>query len=357
MGAEQKLVIRGLKVGFEVFRGFIDVLDLDELSIARGEAYGLVGESGAGKTVLALAVLGLLQQPPATVKVDELRLGDVDLPGLSTKQLRSLRGRAMAMIFQDPMSALDPVYNIRAQMTDVIRRRAGVSRKVALQRAVEYMSLVELPDPATILEKYPHQLSGGQRQRVIIALALACGADLLIADEPTRNLDVTVQASILQTIDRLRAELGVSLLFIANNLGLVSAMCDRVGILLKGRIVETGLVRDVVTNPLHPYTLELLRAVPRRGDVLDDTELGGLKKDTSHSGCAFYDRCESDVVACGMTEAPRLTPVSKSHSVACPVAVSAQQEVRSEALGDLEGSASAEPAEVVASGDSPRRHT
>jgi len=319
---EEVLRIRDLRVGFEVYRGFVDVLNLGELSIQRGESYGLVGESGAGKTVLALALLGLLRRPPAVIHASEMRLGGVDLLSISPKELRALRGRHIAMIFQDPMSSLDPVYTVRSQMIGVIRRRSGVDRAAALQRTLEYMRLVELPDPETIVEKYPHELSGGQRQRVIIALALSCGADFLIADEPTRNLDVTVQASILKTLYRLRQELGVSVLFIANSLALVSAMCDRVGILLHGRIVEAGTVREIVEDPMHPYTLDLLRAVPRKGETLLDDETH-LVEVECHSGCWHFARCRARGPVCESAEAPVLLPISETHVVACVRAATA----------------------------------
>jgi oligopeptide/dipeptide ABC transporter ATP-binding protein len=315
---DEHLCIRGLKAGFEIFEGFVDVLDIGELTIRRGEAYGLVGESGAGKTVLALSILGLLRQPPARVTADEMLFEGESLLSKSQKELRDLRGRRVAMIFQDPMSALDPVFTAGQQLTDVVRRRQGLGRKQSLQRALELMQLVELPDPQMMLGKYPHELSGGQRQRVIIALALACGAQFLIADEPTRNLDVTVQASILKTISRLRDELGVTMLFIANNLGLVSAMCDRVGILMKGRVVETGRVRDVVGSPLHPYTVALLRAVPGKEERLESGHQGVLEPaDHGTSGCWYYPRCERRGPACEGMEPPALVRLSETRAVTC----------------------------------------
>jgi oligopeptide/dipeptide ABC transporter ATP-binding protein len=315
----EHLCIRDLSVGFKTFDRFEQVLDVAELHIDRGEAYGLVGESGAGKTVLALAILGLLRQPPARVTATELSLEGESLLSKKGKELRDIRGRRIAMIFQDPMSALDPAFDVGEQLTEVIRRREGLERKMADAKALELMRLVELPDPEMMLNKYPHQLSGGQRQRVIIALALACGAQLLIADEPTRNLDVTVQASVLKTIHRLRGELGVSLLFVANNLSLVSAMCDRVGILSKGRIVETGGVRDVVRTPLHPYTLDLLHAVPRREERLgDENQKVFAEVDRSVSRCGHYARCDRRGPACEGEAMLQLVPVSASHAVACP---------------------------------------
>jgi oligopeptide/dipeptide ABC transporter ATP-binding protein len=344
---EEVLRIRDLRVGFEVYRGFVDVLNLGELSIQRGESYGLVGESGAGKTVLALALLGLLRRPPAVIHASEMRLGGVDLLSISPKELRALRGRHIAMIFQDPMSSLDPVYTVRSQMIGVIRRRSGVDRAAALQRTLEYMRLVELPDPETIVEKYPHELSGGQRQRVIIALALSCGADFLIADEPTRNLDVTVQASILKTMYRLRQELEVSMLFIANSLALVSAMCDRVGILMRGRLVETGTARDIVEEPMHPYTLDLLHAVPRKGEALVDNGVGLTDVDASRSACCHYRRCRSRGPACENTEALAMLPVSETHAVACPKAAAASPAVLAEAALGLASAPAATGYRVV----------
>jgi oligopeptide/dipeptide ABC transporter ATP-binding protein len=316
---DEHLHMRNLTVGFKTFERFEQVLDIDELHIERGEAYGLVGESGAGKTVLALTILGLLRQPPARVQASELTLEGRPLLTKSARELREMRGRQISMIFQDPMSALDPAFNIGKQLGEVIHQREGLESKQVAARALELMRLVELPDPEMMLSKYPHQLSGGQRQRVIIALALACGARLLVADEPTRNLDVTVQASVLKTIYKLRQELGVSLLFIANNLSLVSAMCDRVGILLKGRIVETGRVGDVVRSPLHPYTLDLLHAVPRREERLGDENQKIFEEvDHSLSCCGHYARCERRGPACEGEEAPALTLVSATHAVACP---------------------------------------
>lgn len=335
---DHHLRIRNLRVGFEVFEGFVDVLDLGELTLNPGESYGLVGESGAGKTVLALALLGLLRQPPARVQADECSLGGREILQMSQKELRELRGRHIAMIFQDPMSSLDPVFTAGEQLREVLRAREGLSKRLAAERALEFLRLVELPDPVMLQDKYPHQLSGGQRQRVIIALALACGARVLIADEPTRNLDVTVQASILKTMHRLREELGMSVLLIANNLGLVSAMCDRVGILLHGSIVETGSVRDVIDRPLHPYTVDLLNAVPRKEERLLDARNREVQDiDRSLSSCWHYPRCKSRDERCKTQNRAQLTPVSETHAVACWL--HADHEAQPEPVGVVERSA------------------
>lgn len=330
------LRIRNLKVGFEVFGGFVDVLNIGELNLRPGESYGLVGESGAGKTVLALAVLGLLRQPPARVEAEECSLEGEDILRKSQKELQEMRGRRIAMIFQDPMSSLDPVFTAGQQLSEVLRKREGLTKRQAAARALEFLRLVELPDPTMLQGKYPHELSGGQRQRVIIALALACGARLLIADEPTRNLDVTVQASMLKTMHRLREELGMSLLLIANNLGLVSAMCDRVGILLHGSIVETGAVRDVIDDPLHPYTVDLLNAVPRKEERLGDTNSETLEEvDRNESSCWHYDRCKARDGRCKTLVPAELIAASETHAVACWRLVSDTQPVQT--VGAAEG--------------------
>lgn len=320
------LSIRNLKVGFEVFGGYVDVLDVGEITLPTGGSYGLVGESGSGKSVLALATMGLLRRPPAHVEADELVVDGIDVLGKSEKELRQIRGKRVAMIFQDPMSSLDPVFTIGDQLREVLRTRGTGSKQTDQQiadKGMELLRLVELPDPEVLQGKYPHQLSGGQRQRAIIAMALACEAPILIADEPTRNLDVTVQASVLKTMHRLRAELGTSLLFIANNLGLVSAMCDRVGILMHGRIVEDGAVRDVIDNPLHPYTVDLLRAIPSKEEQLAEMEsyeeaLSEQEADRPAIGCSHYARCRDRVEGCATSERPELAVVAGgSHSVAC----------------------------------------
>ncbi len=314
----EHLRIRNLKVGFETFDGFVDAVDINELTLRPGESYGLVGESGSGKTVLALALQGLLRQPPARVEADELLLTGEDVLSKSPKQLKEMRGRRVAMIFQDPMSSLDPVFNAGQQLREVLRKREGLGKREAATRALEFLRLVELPDPELLQDKYPHQLSGGQRQRVIIALALACGARVLIADEPTRNLDVTVQASVLKTMHRLREDLDMSLLFIANNLGLISAMCGEVGILLGGRIVENGTVREVIDDPLHPYTIDLLNAVPRSDERLQASAIQALDEvDDEESSCRYYTRCSQRDDRCRTRVPVRLTPVRGTHSVAC----------------------------------------
>ena len=254
--------INGLTVKHRSYDGIRTVLDIEKLHIEKGETYGLVGESGQGKTVTALTVQKLLQCPPGIIEKGEIILDGQDLMKLSVRQMeKRIRGRKIAMIFQDPMSSLNPVFTVRQIMTDVLaHNKPQLGKKEALAKALRLLKEVRLPDPESVLSKYPHQLSGGQRQRVIIALALCCDAEFLIADEPTRNLDVTIQASILKLLKELQLKHGLTVLFIANNLGLISAFCDRVGIIRDGRIIEEGSTAQVISAPKHPYTRMLLDA-------------------------------------------------------------------------------------------------
>ena len=268
--------IRNLRITHKSYEGVKDVLNIEHLAVERGETYGLVGESGQGKTVLALAIQQLLACPPGKIESGEVLLEGEDLLKLSSRQMQQcVRGSRIAMIFQDPMSCLNPVFTVGSIMTDVLRtRKKGLSKKAATGEAADLLREVKLADAESILSKYPHQLSGGQRQRVIIALALACGAELLIADEPTRNLDVTIQASILKLLKELQQKRGMTVLFIANNLSLVSAFCDRVGILYGGRIIEENTTAKLITAPQQKYTRVLLDAVKTESRSAEPVESG-----------------------------------------------------------------------------------
>ena len=278
--------IRNLVVKHKSFEGIKTVLDIEHLAIEKGETYGIVSESGQGKTVLALTIQRLLATPPGIVESGEVLLDGEDLFKKSQRQMqRTVNGRKIAMIFQDPMSCLNPVFTVGYTMIDVLRENRGMSKKEAKAEAIRLLEEVKLSDAGSVMGKYPHQLSGGQRQRVIIALALCCGAEFMIADEPTRNLDVTIQASVLKLLKELQRKHAITVLFIANNLSLISAFCDRVAILHDGRIVEEGSVREVVQNPQDGYTKMLLSAVSRAHKTEERTEekpvlldVQGLKK-------------------------------------------------------------------------------
>ncbi|WP_422444964.1 ABC transporter ATP-binding protein [Thermoanaerobacterium sp. DL9XJH110] len=314
--------IKDLKISFRTFEGIKKVLELESMNINKGETFGLVGESGSGKSVLALTILGLLPVPPGIIESGQIIFGGEDLLKKREDEMRKIRGKKISMIFQDPMSTLNPVFTVGEQIIRVIRNNEGVNRKQAEKKALEMIELVKLPDARNILRKYPHELSGGQRQRIIIAIALSCGAEFLIADEPTRNLDVTIQAGILKLIAELKKELKVTVLFIANNLGLVSAVCNRVGILHEGRIVETGTVKEVIKNPMHPYTVTLLKAIPaNREEKIDLSRILVRREHGQESlGCRYFDRCPERSEQCSKSN-PSLTPVDGSHLVACLKAV------------------------------------
>lgn len=308
--------INNLAVGFRTFEGIKNVLNIEHLAVEKGETYGLVGESGAGKTVLALTILGLLAKPAGIIQHGEIWMDGVDLLTLSEKEMANkYRGKRIAMIFQDPMSTLNPVFTIGQQLERVIQRQQGLRGKANLKRSLELLDTVKLPDTTNLIQKYPHELSGGQRQRIIIAIALSCGAEFLIADEPTRNLDVTIQAGILKLIDELQKEFKISVLFIANNVGLVSVVCRQAGILYKGKLVEEGWSERVVQTPLHPYTQSLISAIPRdKSEKLKFANLA-LKPDPG-KGCPYYSRCPIAIDMCAEKE-PLLEGLADHHKAAC----------------------------------------
>lgn len=258
------LTINNLNVGFKDIDGEKNVLNIESLSIERGEVYGIVGESGSGKTVLARTILRLLPTPPCLIDPkSEIIFDGENLLHRSEKYMRNkIRGRRIATIFQDPMSTLNPVFTAGQQISDVIKACRGFGRKKAETDAMEMLERVRMPDAARIMKKYPHELSGGQRQRVIIAMALSCGAEFLIADEPTRNLDVTIQTGILRIIEELRREWGITVLYLANNMGLVSVTCDHAAVLHKGVVLERGTAREIISSPQTDYTKTLLNALP-----------------------------------------------------------------------------------------------
>ncbi|KPU42545.1 glutathione import ATP-binding protein GsiA [Oxobacter pfennigii] len=256
--------IKKLKVLYRTFEKEHTVLDIENICIDKGKTYGIVGESGAGKTILALTILGLLQCPPGKIESGEVFFdGENLLKKKYGEMAANYRGKRIAMIFQDPMSTLNPVFTIGYQMIQTVKQNQRLGESKAREKVLEIIETVKLPDAEDIINKYPHQLSGGQRQRIIIAMALLCGAEFLIADEPTRNLDVTIQASILMLLKELQEKLKVTVLFIANNLSLVSAFCDEIGILHNGKIVEQGFAGDILKAPSHEYTKTLIASVTK----------------------------------------------------------------------------------------------
>jgi oligopeptide/dipeptide ABC transporter ATP-binding protein len=296
------LSAQDLTITFPVEGRPVEVVRGASFSVDRGEFVGLVGESGCGKSVSALAVLRLVP-PPGRIAGGRVFFEGSDLLELPSEEMRRVRGGKIGIVFQEPMTSLNPVFTIGFQIGESLRIHQGLSRKAAREAAVELLDRVAVPAPGQRVDDYPHQLSGGQRQRAMIAMALACGPDLLIADEPTTALDVTVQAQILELLDRLRAELDLAVLLITHDLAVVAETCDRALVMYSGRIVEEARVAELFAGPRHPYTRGLLKAVPRLGRPAPRGGLptiAGQVPDAARmpAGCAFHPRCSEVMEVC-----------------------------------------------------------
>jgi oligopeptide transport system ATP-binding protein len=314
------LRVRDLRVSFASDRGTVRAVQGISFDLDEGEVLGVVGESGSGKSVAALSIMRMIPQPPGQVSASELSLDGEDLLALSEARARELRGARMAMVFQDPMRSLNPVLTIGRQLTEVMRRHQHLDRRAARDRAVELLEMVGIPFAATRLSAYPHQFSGGMRQRVMIAIALSCNPKLLIADEATTALDVTIQAQIIDLLKRLTHDLGTSVIWISHDLGVVAGMCNRVNVMYAGRIVETGKVDDLFRRPSHGYTLGLLGSTPRVDGAAQDrlTPIEGMPPDLINPTelCPFLPRCQVSVAAC-RERAPPMHGFGPRHAAAC----------------------------------------
>ena len=318
MTATPLLQIRDLHLEFRTPRGVLKALAGIDLEVREGEIFGVVGETGCGKTITGLSVLRLLPGS-AVITRGQILFAGKDLLRLSPQEIRRVRGRQIAMIFQDPTTALNPVFTIGRQMRYVIQQHFEVSAAEAHARMAQMLEAVGLPDVDRILRSYPHELSGGMQQRVMIALALACQPKLLIADEPTTALDVTIQAQILALLKDLRNRFGISIILITHNLGVVAKTCDRMAVLYAGRVVETGPTKAVFETPRHPYTRGLMQAIPRpeaRGKPLQAIPGTVPSNPGAVQGCAFAPRCAHAVERC-FQERPALLPVGEDHASAC----------------------------------------
>jgi oligopeptide transport system ATP-binding protein len=316
------LELRNLAISFPAHQGEIQPISGMNLKIGRGETVALVGESGSGKSITSLAVMRLL--PPQARIRGEILWHDngvvTDIAGLPARAMRGIRGNDIAMIFQEPMTSLNPLQTAGRQIVEAIRLHHRMPRAQALAKAVSLLELVGVPEPGKRLSNLPHELSGGMRQRVMIAMALACQPSLLIADEPTTALDVTVQAQILDLIRRFQRDLGMSVLFITHDLGVVAEIAERMVVLYAGRIVETGLVRQVLSAPLHPYTRGLLNSVPRVRDALHRLDaIPGMVPEWSNmpAGCAFAPRCPHAVPGRCDVAVPPLEPAGADRDIRC----------------------------------------
>lgn len=310
MRQEPLLSILHLRTRFHVYEGMVTAVDGISFDVYRGETLGVVGESGCGKSVTALSILRLLASPPAAIQGNILFEG-MDLLNLSLDEIRKIRGNAISMIFQEPMTSLNPVLNIGEQISEAIRLHQGVTRQEAWGKAVEMLRVVQIPSPDIRVHEYPHQLSGGMRQRAMIAMALSCHPRLLLADEPTTALDVTIQAQIVDLMIKLKEEIGTSIILITHNLGLIAEMAQRVIVMYAGKVVEEGMVEELFEKPLHPYTQGLLGSIPWIGRKLETggrplQEIPGSVPSLLEmpEGCRFHPRCPHVMNICKKEEPP-----------------------------------------------------
>jgi peptide/nickel transport system ATP-binding protein len=317
--SEPLLAVDDLRVHLFTNRGVVRAVDGVGFALSAGKSLGIVGESGCGKTMTALSLMRLIPSPPARIVSGRIMFDGEDVVALDEPRLRALRGNAMAMIYQDPMTTLNPVFNVGEQIAEAVRLHRQASRAAALARAVEMLELVGIPDPARCAQSYPHQLSGGMRQRAVIAMALACHPKLLIADEPTTALDVTIQAQILDLMRRLQQELGTAIILITHDLGVIADLVDTVVVMYAGKVVERAPVKQLFTAPHHPYTLGLLRSVPsletreHRMRTIEGTVPSAY---AMPSGCRFHPRCGIARDVC-RTDEPPLVPDGVGGEAAC----------------------------------------
>jgi len=313
------LEVKNLKVYFDTEEGVVKALEDVNFSLKRSEILGIIGETGSGKSVTAYTITRLIPQPPGMILGGKVIFNGEDLLKKSEDEILDIRGKKISMIFQEPMTALNPVFTVEEQMTDVISYHEKVSKSVAVEKAIRALELVRIPDPKLVMKKYPHELSGGMRQRVMIALALSCEPELLIADEPTTALDVTIQAQILALIMEMREKLGLSVIMITHNFGIVSEICDSVAVMYAGNIVEFSSIYNVFEKPLHPYTEGLLKAIPPLDKNVDTLNvIPGVVPNLIHppSGCRFHPRCSRSIDICKV-EPPKLVEMAEGHFVAC----------------------------------------
>lgn len=311
------LQIEGLKTNFKTKRGLLTAVDGISLHIDAGETLGIVGESGCGKSVTALSVLQLLPQPLAHIAEGSIHFNGQDLVQAGDSTIRKIRGNQISMIFQEPMTSLNPVYKVGFQIMEPLKKHRGMNKKQATEEAVELLDLVGIPEPESRIHDFPHQLSGGMRQRVMIAIALACHPTLMIADEPTTALDVTIQAQILELMRKLQKEIGMAIMLITHDLGVVAETCRRVVVMYAGKIVESASVDELFKNPLHPYTRGLFDSLPKRGCREPLSTIPGAVPSLLDlpEGCSFKDRCPVADQQC--MKKPPWREIVPGHEVRC----------------------------------------
>jgi len=319
LSGEPLLSIRNLHTYFFTHRGMVKAVDGVDLNIKKKETLGLVGESGCGKSVTALSIMRLIPNPPGRITEGEIFFAGEDLLKKNNEQMRKMRGSKISMIFQEPMTSLDPVFTVGHELTETLLLHQNLSKEEARGGAVEMLKLVGIPEPERRMEEYPHQLSGGMQQRVMIAMALSCNPSLLIADEPTTALDVTIQAQILALIKDLKGKLGTSVLLITHDLGVVAETCQQVTVMYAGRIMESAQVDDLFSEPLHPYTIALSSSIPNIDSAARRLKIiPGMVPSLINppSGCRFHPRCSEVMPVCSEKEPP-LMEIRNDHWVRC----------------------------------------
>lgn len=320
---DRLLAIDGLQTYFYPPEGVVKAVDGVSFNIPRGKCIGILGESGCGKSVTAMSVMRLIPDPPGKIVAGSVFFEDTDLLKIPLSRMRKIRGNKISVIFQEPMTALNPVYSLGEQIGDIYRAHKSVSKKDSLDKAIEMLQLVGIPSPERRICDYPHQLSGGMRQRAMIAMALVCRPKLLIADEPTTALDVTIQAQILDLVVKLQEELKMTVMLITHDLGVISEMADEVVVMYAGLVVERAPIDVLFSSPLHPYTLGLMKSLPRLGDKYlygeqPLPEMKGMVPNLAHlpSGCLFAPRCSEAMGRCH-NERPPIFTMNKEHEARC----------------------------------------
>ena len=320
-GADRLLEIRGLKTYFDTDDGTVRAVDGVDLAIDRGETLAVVGESGCGKTVMAMSVLKLIAMPPGRIAAGEILWQGRDLVPLGAQAMRRIRGKEIGIVFQEPMTSLNPVYSVGAQIAEAVREHEGLGRRAAFDRAAEMLQLVHIPNPQRRVYDYPHQFSGGMRQRVMIAMALSCNPLLLIADEPTTALDVTIQAQILDLLAEIKDRLGMAIMLITHAMGVVAETAQRVVVMYAGKVVEEASVEELFARPRHPYTQGLIRSIPRVDRAGQKNRLVAIPGVVPSlldppPGCRFAPRCGFAMPVC-TAAIPPLRAVAPGHKMAC----------------------------------------
>ncbi|HUV94773.1 MAG TPA: ABC transporter ATP-binding protein [Anaerolineae bacterium] len=314
------LQVRDLRTQFFTQDGVVCAVNGISFHLDEGDTLGIVGESGCGKTVSMLSMMRLIPQPPGRIVGGEVLFEERDLLKVNEEEIRQVRGNKIAMVFQDPMTSLNPVLTISRQLSEALELHLGMNKDQARKRSIELLEMVNIPEARARIDDYPHQFSGGMRQRVMIAMALSCNPQLLIADEPTTALDVTIQAQIIDIVRELKRELGMAIIWITHDLGIVAGLVDRVHVMYAGYIVEKAEVHEFYAHPRHPYSVALLGSLPRLDATTREklTPIEGLPPDlvALPPGCPFYPRCENRITKC-MEENPQLREVGPGHEIAC----------------------------------------